>query len=822
MPSVIKPLRRRRLAEASAEAEAQARGEAETQRAVAQENEATAVAEAERADTNAAVAKARELAASAITILETDPALATLLALQALDTAPPGSGPSPEGLISLRQATDANLLRERLLLEGSGHVGIDFVPHEMAVVVASEFERSVARHPIGSLGNPTWVYQDLTTNDTFHEVSVNPEGTVVAVIIVDDPFSGDPGPEVVLDDQQRDRLPGRILLLDAGTGELLGAIPLDECLTPVDGLASRVNQSGFSPGGTMFHVLVEALECNPDAGFVGSVVLDVETWSELARFGEVAELSFTADDSLALVHYPFERAELRAPPGFAIQREFDFMAMTPYPPRTVTISPDGSTLFIKFANGDDARPSFWDLESATLNAWGDAYPGTADNVIFGPTGFALVSGPEKTVLYDPTTGLQQARIDTRGVESFALSSDGSLAATGSGGGTVEVWDFGADSAVALAEPDGSGIWWVNANWILEGVNTAIRAFVVKDPDLPPDLGFTFGFLIIDEATGEHLQLKADVEQFAQLADGRFVTFGTESIPDDSVLGPLAIWDPVDDSLDVLQNCRPSESELPDSGAYTCPDGDPLFEIVVSSTDGRYFAVSGRDPTAPKPELIEIIRIWDVETLEVVRDIRVVSDSFARGPLHFGDGWLLVGDGENVLRVIDAKDGQRLAEMRGTWRAGVVEEAKDGSAIFLGDESGRVWEYETAGWNLVRDWEAVATRVRGMAISDDGARVAVSGEDGFIVVWGLESDSPIVVDRIPALADRISDVLWIDEMTLGAVLLPEQGRAAWQIINLDPEVVADQARGDLIRAFTAEECVFYRIDPCPTLEEIKSR
>ena len=43
-----------------------------------------------------------------------------------------------------------------------------------------------------------------------------------------------------------------------------------------------------------------------------------------------------------------------------------------------------------------------------------------------------------------------------------------------------------------------------------------------------------------------------------------------------------------------------------------------------------------------------------------------------------------------------------------------------------------------------------------------------------------------------------------------------------VLDLSADVVVDKALAGLVRGLTDTECATYRIDPCPTLEDMRSR
>ncbi|NNF09438.1 MAG: WD40 repeat domain-containing protein [Acidimicrobiia bacterium] len=176
---------------------------------------------------------------------------------------------------------------------------------------------------------------------------------------------------------------------------------------------------------------------------------------------------------------------------------------------------------------------------------------------------------------------------------------------------------------------------------------------------------------------------------------------------------------------------------------------------------------------------------------------------------------------SVLYAIDAENGKQLAELHGGWASQTTVLSHDGSRLFLMDGGGWVHEYETTDWQPVRAWEAQESTARGISISQDDSRLAVSGEDGLVVIWDLAADDPVMLDRIPVAGDRVSDIVWIGEDRMGAAALVGD-LWEWQVVELSAGAVVDEAIASLVRGFTPEECDTYAIEGCPTLEEIRNR
>ena len=802
----------------AAAAESSARAEAEA-RQTAEDNALEAVR-------NSSIAHSSSLAAAATNEFDGDLELATLLALEAINVAESASVPaSVDALPTLRRASQANRLIDRIDF-GGGLIAADFVPDGSAVIVMSDVDRSVSRYPVRNLSEPSWVYRDLTTHDLFREVAVSPDAQTVALIVTDDRSEAEAGPEVVLDEQGTDGLPARVMLLDAATGRSTGTIPLDPCIEPSPRLATDSNRSGWSPDGSVFALLIEETTCAE----AGTLLLDPVDWSELVRFNRAGEVSFTGDGAQLLVLYPFEGADLLAFPSLELVRSFDF-DIRPVPPRHAAISRDGSTIYFHNEPIDDTRPGFWDVEEDRFLGWASEWEGLAQGVRFGDDGRALVMGADSDGLYDPRTGLPFMRFHTSGTTSASFSSAAELVATGSRGGLFELWSVGSGEGTPV-EPEDSTLAWVNPNWIVGEDPVGVFAFTVPDElpyDLPPDSEpFESGVFVLDPETGAVQASRQFIIEARALEDGRFVSFGLVAPNEDfETLGPLAIWDPVNDTLEVVQDCVASRADYFPAG-YVCPDGSLLPDDLVVSHDLTRFATMASDPEAAPPDAVDLgditsklIVIWDPETGEAEREVRVEG---IRNPslTTFGPGWIILEEEPNAYRVIDLESGDIITDLSGAWRFSTADLSADGSRFYAAQTSGELTEFDTETWEPVRTWQAQEGRPRGIALSPDGARLAVSGEDGLIVIWDIDGQVPVVVDRIPAAANRISDIVWMDDNKMGAVLVRDFFQIEWQVIDLDQNRVARRAATTLVRSFTTQECQLYGIDPCPTLDQIWGR
>ena len=102
------------------------------------------------------------------------------------------------------------------------------------------------------------------------------------------------------------------------------------------------------------------------------------------------------------------------------------------------------------------------------------------------------------------------------------------------------------------------------------------------------------------------------------------------------------------------------------------------------------------------------------------------------------------------------------------------------------------------------------RIRGLAFSPDGSKLMTSATDETIRIWEVQSG--VEIHRIPL--GLAGDGHWLDEEH---IFVEFQG--LWTTISLDLDEVSELAIQRLTRGLTSDECASYRLDPCPSLEEL---
>jgi DNA-binding SARP family transcriptional activator/serine/threonine protein kinase/WD40 repeat protein len=128
--------------------------------------------------------------------------------------------------------------------------------------------------------------------------------------------------------------------------------------------------------------------------------------------------------------------------------------------------------------------------------------------------------------------------------------------------------------------------------------------------------------------------------------------------------------------------------------------------------------------------------------------------------------------------------------------------------------------DPSSWETIQLSSSQPVVITDMDISPDGTRAATVNLDNLLAVWDLESGSlvaelPVVVN----VGEGLRGVAFIDDQTIAVA--PETSDRVLRF-TLDEDVLVGRATAGLNRGFHPEECATYDIDPCPTLEEMRSR
>jgi len=776
--------------------------EAERQAAIAAEQaeiaEANAAAEAEArldADRQAQLAAARELAASSIAVLDNDPELSTLLAIRAISETPDGVEQPIEVINALWRAGSSNRLIDVYPTANGSNLTLS--PDGARLAVS---ENQTLRMLDAATGEQLWSYEEDTV-DFFHLVDIGPDGRVALGVLNSDAVAR------LRETDLTDSLPNRIVILDGDTGAVVHTLEYPDC--------SDVQNPVWSPRGRYLAVASghhglpggsRTVGCPRDGTVSWLEVYDTGTWEIAALLPTDGEPRPVWDDAGALYGLSAQESVLA----------FDPETFEPRTPSAATgmgdVSPDGSrfvTIYSPSSSGGAEFSAFlFDAESGTSTDvlyFGTDYPSAPNGIEITPDGSMAVIGTHgsHTFVYDLTTNEELHRLATGAVFTSAYDPATQRLYTAGSDPGVKVWDLRPSTIGVEATGDLDGFTWVNGNSFVNGP----EAIAMDTADLGT---FHWQVQLFDSDTGELTAALFNHVAQGALANGKWVLYRlVESRTDATIL-----WDPdTDEQIEIL-SCEVTATD--DVGrSYCTGDREPRTWwtrvssggeniLAYGSTEIEGFSYSGH------------FRLIDADTGEEIERIEPgdepsPNDPFAAlstGPLDiFTDEWAFGATrGGTGSAAYDLATGEPL------YQAGIIygiELSPTLDLIAVNDMPASLTLFDTTTWQPVARIPTRA-RVRGLGFNADGSRLAIGGRNLHIV----DTATGQVVQQM-ALAN-VSDIHWIDDETL----LIGTNTGVFGTVSLSTDEFLATVREGLRRSFTDQECDQYRIDPCPTLDEMR--
>ena len=653
-------------------------------------------------------ARARELANAARNIVTTDPELAVLLALEAVDTARSGSGQVPR---EVEEALHFAVNSQRLVGEAAGAWSLAFVSSRELVVGG---DRARILDPLS--GSILHEFPRRFDSPYIESLAVSSDGTLLATaedahLVVQDIGSG----EVVVEEDLDHSIHGMAFSPD---GRLVGALaPYGDGLGVwriADGrkLAAFDDPNGWPPE-----------NCCPQTALIFSSdnrrVL-ATTWS-----GEVLIIDVASSEQVAT------------------------LAGHDGPVSDVVYLPDGQTIV---TSSFDGSVRFWDEVTGLELSSFDADVGQVISLAASPDGTRLLTGGDGGTVNLWRASAGGARLETTlspGHQSFAgdvaFDESGDLAASVGIDEKVLVWDVaprGEIAAWAAGLPvtfagDGTHI----ATTGPDGGSIVIR----RTSDWQPET------VLADVAVGT----SSETDQWRQIG-GIAVTPALDRVvavtaDDADGSGSVTVWDAttgrklhtlledvfVKGSVDFSDDghlVAAAVCERPGPTAYvwdvetgeqvfSAPSGDCGQSIDLDTT-GRLLAVQTIDEDKPN------VRVWDIGT---------GSEVFAR---DHHPAWI-----------------------------GALQFSPDGSQLLTGGRDGTViiWDVETG--DLKRVLIGHTGAVEDATWSSDGLSIISGSHDGTVRLWDVISGETLVVleghDTWP-LVDMTPDRRYVVTATPGRV------------------------------------------------------
>ena len=178
-------------------------------------------------------------------------------------------------------------------------------------------------------------------------------------------------------------------------------------------------------------------------------------------------------------------------------------------------------------------------------------------------------------------------------------------------------------------------------------------------------------------------------------------------------------------------------------------------------------------------------------------------------LAFGLDWILYRDDSDTF-VVDRVTGERL--WSGSFFTQFIEISPTGRLIALKGIAEFVWVLDVDSW-AATELNLGFARLRALAFRDDEQVLAI-GDNERLHFVDIDKREVTLTLPIPG----VSDVHWLDEEEI--LIGTTQGE--WATITLGFERVVEVAKSSLSRSFSDQECLTYRIAPCPSLKQIQSR
>lgn len=486
------------------------------------------------------------------------------------------------------------------------------------------------------------------------------------------------------------------------------------------------------------------------------------------------------------------------------------------------LNEDGSLLLF----GD--RPiQVWDVEAGEVIASYDGHAGESWNADFAPDGRVVWSTGRDGSLrgWSATTGDELFTLDGAGTGTVSATAGGRVLVADPDSASAVLIDSTLRGEIAAVETCGG---FVHGSSLRSAEGMAAFAENCGAPEsMTYSVDLDAGELLLELAglSGQTLEISPDGTRFVR-QEGSPLIRGL-SVRDirtgDRVLelDGLCEWD-IDrvDEDDVQREETGACEEFPTPPfplavwqLHWSPDGS-MIAAVDHGNYGGYVAVwdalSGR--------MIGTLPL-DPELGWAASDTLFSPDSSHLIVAHWSTGDRQAYSTETWELVVEAT-GTPLA---GGEALGLAGYASDGSLIAIGNlggrDAGHLHALDPETLELIPDRSRRQIHdgsVKSAALNDEGTLLVTGGSDGSLRVWDALTFE--LIHEIPFGNTQVQGVAFVNDRHLAVTV--QEGNLL--VVTIDPDELLEIAGASLTRGFTQVECERYNFgDECPSLEELRA-
>ena len=776
----------------------------------------------QEATANAGLARSRELAASAINVLDEDPELSLLLALEGAST----SDPTIESVSAVHEA----LANHRKIFtyvwpedEELQDLSTQLTPDGRRMVASGG--RNYIEVVEVDTGEKLWGHR--FPGNGIVRATFTPDGSEVVATYGWSSADGGAAPDPETEAQLG------VHLIDTETGDLNRQLDTGAC-----GIVARPESMQVADVGSEV-AMIAAIGQDPDCTYRGArgedVVPPPVSWLDLTT-GDSQQIS--VPESAAHVT-PDGRLLLVAGEGETLDGELSSRLIEQASGREIAsfsgwpagISADGTVVMT--ISADHLRT--WILDSDADVTAGATFEGflsfsaNAEQANLSADGSRVAATVEGVQMWDARTGdvLGPFLTGLGSNHMLSFSTDSSRVLVGeSFGGSAVVLDLAAPREIASQK-------LCSEFTQLTGTVHVENDTTVVDASCDGNGSLSTRFVIDSNSHTVRTSIPHQGAARSALSpDGRLVAVQLGELA--ATVGEIVLRDTANgdvvSTMDGLCEWEDGGEWGPDCVAFP---GTPFPDWPWSfafSPGGSLLAMAGQNTDA--------VVVWDTRTGQIVATPTVEHNT--DGP-------------SQVLSVAFSPDGERLAASfvwspkelwllsTDDWTAITQYEipadaetieapsdnlvyTPDGETLiatdFLSFGEGRIVFMDGSTLELLDEIpDAHGEGVAQIALNEEGTMLASAGLDGLVKVWDVENRT--LVQQIPVSSDgtAVGGVAFTGDGTHLSVTSGTNGEL--HRVTIDPDELLGIARVRLTRTFTETECTTYRIDPCPTLVDVKA-